>query len=296
MRLHDIVDTSRRVAEASGRREKIEHLATCIRHAPANRVETVVGYLSGEPPQGRLGIGPAMLRDANPDAAAGSPRLTIDEVHGVFEQIVEARGPGATGQRVRLLRDLLRRATAEEQSFLRRLVIGELRQGALEGLMVDAVARAAGIPARQVRRATMVSGELGPVARIALTEGSTGLSRLAIRTFRPVKPMLAQPADDIADALDRLGEAALEYKMDGARVQVHKSGGDVAVFTRRLNDVSQSVPEIVEAARGLAVREIILDGEALAFRRDGQPHPFQVTMRRFGRKTDVARLRETLPL
>src|SRR2546428_8828341 len=175
-------------------------------------------------------------------------------------------------------------------------MIGELRQGALEGLVTEAVARAAGLDSDLVRRAAMLAGDLGAVAHAALTEGAPGLARYRVEVFRPVQPMLAQAADDVLDALTQLGEAAFEYKLDGARIQVHKQGNEVRVFSRQLNDVTVAVPEVVEAARQLALREAILDGEAIALRPDGKPCPFQVTMRRFGRKLDVERLRAELPL
>ena len=177
-----------------------------------------------------------------------------------------------------------------------RLLLGELRQGALEGLMIEAIAKASALPVDDVRRAVMMAGDTGTVAKAALGEGQAGLARFAIQLFRPIKPMLAQPADDLADALGTLGRAAFEYKLDGARVQAHKAGDEVRVFSRRLNEVTAAVPEIVEAVQGLPVREAILDGEAIALRPDGWPQPFQITMRRFGRKLDVAAMRQSLPL
>jgi DNA ligase-1 len=172
-----------------------------------------------------------------------------------------------------------------------------LRQGALEGVMGDAIARAAGLPAASVRRALMVSGSLGATATAALAGGESALGGLDVELFRPLQPMLAQTAQDVADALAQLGgEASLETKLDGARVQVHRSGDDVRVFSRRLNEVTAAVPEVVEAARALPGREAILDGEVIALRADGSPHPFQVTMRRFGRRLDVETLRRELPL
>jgi DNA ligase-1 len=174
--------------------------------------------------------------------------------------------------------------------------MGELRQGALEGLVVEAVARAAGVPAGEVRRATMMAGDLPRVAVTAMTEGSAGLARFAVQLFRPVQPMLAGSAETETDALAELGEAAVEWKLDGARVQIHKSGDEVRVYSRLLNDVTLAVPEVVDAVRPLPSRELILEGEALALRPDGFPHPFQTTMTRFGRRLDVERVRETIPL
>src|SRR5207253_7388594 len=187
-------------------------------------------------------------------------------------------------------------ATEEEQDFLFRLLIGELRQGALEGLMVEAVARATALDPDGVRRAAMLAGGLGPVARATLTDGAAGLARFGLELFRPLQPMLAQAAADVVAALAQLGEAAFEYKLDGDRIQVHRAGDEVRVFSRQLNDVTVAVPEVVEAARRLPLRDVILDGEAIALRPDGTPLPFQVTMRRFGRKLDVERLRADLPL
>ncbi|MBX6323355.1 MAG: ATP-dependent DNA ligase, partial [Rhodospirillaceae bacterium] len=212
-------------------------------------------------------------------------------------QTPPAPARGGPGPPPRLVADLLGRATRAEQDFLARALLGELRQGALEGLMVEAVARAAGLPVADVRRALMVSGDLGAVARAALGEGAAGLGRFAVQLFRPLKPMLAQTADTPAAALAQLGApAAFEYKLDGARVQAHKDGETVRVFSRRLNEVTAAVPEVVEALRALPARRLILDGEAIGLRPDGLPQPFQVTMRRFGRRLEVERLRRTIPL
>jgi DNA ligase-1 len=199
-----------------------------------------------------------------------------------------------SGQRA--LGGLFARATEEEKDILVRLVLGDLRQGALEGIMAEALARAAQLPAAEVRRALMLSGILPAVARAVLTEGRDGLARFRLEMFRPLLPMLAQPSPDVEDALGRLGEAAFEYKLDGARVQVHRAGDDVRVFTRGLNDVTPAVPELVEAVRTIPASSLILDGEVLAMRPDGAPHPFQTTMRRFGRRLDVEALRAELPI
>ncbi len=296
MLLYDLVETSRRAAETTRRLEKTELLASCLRRAGPDDVPICVAYLSGEIPQGRIGIGPATLKAAWPETSASSPSLTLTVTDGYFQRVVDAAGPGSTKIRARLVRDLLQQGTREEQDFLARLLFGELRQGALEGIMTEAIASAFRVPAGDVRRALMLTGDLGAVAHAALTLGSPGLGGFGLRMFRPLKPMLAQSADRVEDALERLGIAALEWKLDGARVQVHRSGSEVRVFTRQLNDVTGTVPELVEAALGLPVQEIVLDGEALALRRDGRPLPFQLTMRRFGRKLDVPRMRAKLPL
>jgi DNA ligase-1 len=296
MDLHDIVLTSQRVAASSGRLLKIELLAGCLGRCPPAWVEAAVGALIGAPRQGRTGIGHAALRDARTAPPAGASTLTLADLDAALGRLLEVRGKGAGAERARLLHELFARATAEEQDFLARLLLGELRQGALEGLMVEAVARAAAQPVADVRRAVMMAGDLGVAAKAALGERQPGLDRFAVRLFRPIRPMLAQPVDDLEAALAALGRAALEYKLDGARVQAHKAAGDVRVFSRRLNEVTGAVPEIVEAVQRLPAREAILDGEAIALRADGRPQPFQITMRRFGRKLEVAALRGALPL
>jgi len=296
VKLQALVTTSREVAQTGGRHAKVDLLAALLKQAAPDEIETAIAALSGSPRQGRLGVGYAALRAARPEQAADRPTLALATVDATLDQVAGTRGVGSAATKDRLLRELFAQATAEEQDFLFRLLIGELRQGALEGLMVEAVARAGGLDTDVVRRAAMLAGGLGPVARAALTDGAPGLARFRLELFRPLQPMLAQPADDVADALAQLGEAAFEYKLDGARIQVHRAGDVVRVFSRQLNDVTVAVPEVVEAARRLAVRDVILDGEAIALRPDGTPLPFQVTMRRFGRKLDVDRLRAELPL
>jgi DNA ligase-1 len=212
-------------------------------------------------------------------------------------RIAGLNGKGSSEARRRELKTIFARATAPEQEFLAHLLYGELRQGALEGLMADAIARAASIPLTTVRRAVMACGDLATAATLALTEGESGIARVSFELFRAIPPMLAQPIDDPEAALARLGGAALlEYKLDGARIQVHRSGEEVRIFSRHLREITPALPEIVQVARRLPVREVILDGEALALRPDGRPHPFQTTMRRFGRKGDPAELRHELPL
>ncbi|HLB82946.1 MAG TPA: ATP-dependent DNA ligase [Gemmatimonadales bacterium] len=296
MTLHELVTTSRQVAATSGRHAKIDLLAALLKRAAADEVETAIAALSGSLRQGRLGVGYAALRAARPEPAADHPTLELAAVDAALDQVARTTGKGSAAAKDRLLRALFARATEDEQEFLFRLLIGELRQGALEGLMVEAVARATGLDPDDVRRATMLAGELSVVAHAALIDGAAGLARFRLELFRPLQPMLAQPADDVAAALVQLGEAAFEYKLDGARIQVHRAANEVRVFSRQLNDVTVAVPEVVEAARRLPLREVILDGEAIALRPDGTPLPFQQTMRRFGRKLDVERLRAELPL
>ena len=297
MLLQDLVQASAAVAAASGRLEKVRLFADLLRRLAPDEIEIVIAFLSGEPRQGRLGVGGATVWAAKDTPAAESPGLRLVDVDEAFARIAATKGVGAGTGKGEQLRDLLRRATAAEQDFLSRLLFGELRQGALEAVLADAVAHAAGIPAAALRRAVMMAGALAPVARAALLTGEAGLSAFAIRLFQPVQPMLAQPAADVGEAFERVGSAAsLEWKLDGARIQAHKQGGDVRVFSRNLRDVTAAVPEVVDALRGLDVEDAIVDGEVIALRPDGAPEPFQVTMQRFGRKLDVARMRHEIPL
>src|SRR6266568_4972179 len=296
MLLAELLAASERVAATRSHLAKIDALAECLRRLDASEIALGVAYLSGDTRQGRIGIGYASLKDALAAAPASAPRLTLAQVDETLAQLAQIKGAGSAAERQRLLAALFARATSGEQDFLARLVLGELRQGALEGIMLDAIAKAANLPAARVRAAAMRAGGLPAVAEVALTEGETSLARFALAVFQPVQPMLAQPAEDVADALERLGTAAFEWKLDGARVQAHKSGGEIRVYTRSLNEVTSAVPEVVEALRNCAARELILDGETIALRPDGAPYPFQETMRRFGRKLDVETLRATLPL
>ena len=296
MRLSALVETSARVAESSSRLQKVALLADLLGQTSPDEIETVIEFLSGSPRQGRIGIGWAAIAAARETPPAPEASLAIAEVDEAFAGIAALSGSGSARARAEALRRLFERATGGEQDFLGRLLFGELRQGALEGVLVEAVGRASKIPAANVRRAAMLAGALAPVARAALTEGASALQGLTVQPFTPVQPMLADSADGVDAALRDLGQASFEFKLDGARIQVHKSGDEVRVYTRNLRDVSAAVPEVVEAARSLGARDLILDGEAIALRNDGTPHPFQITMRRFGRKLDVETLRQTLPV
>ena len=296
MKLRELAEISGKVTRDAGRLAKIGHLAECLRRLEPEEIPIAVAYLCGELPQGKIGIGWSMLKDALAGPASDSPVLTLAETDACFETMRQTSGPGSSRWRTGILAGLMARVSETERDFLQRLVMGEMRHGALEGVMMEAVARASGLPSRAVRRAYFVNGSLGQVATVALIQGEAGLSAQQLTPGRPILPALAQPCDDVAGALGQLGTAALEYKMDGARVQVHKVGSDVAVFTRGLRDVAAAVPELIEVVAALGPREVILDGEVLAFRGDGKPRPFQTTMRRFGRKLDVAELRRELPL
>jgi DNA ligase-1 len=289
----DLVGASARVAATPSRLAKVAELAAFLRGLAPAEVEVALPYLSGDTRQGKLAVGFATLQSAR-TAPAARPELAIADVDDAFQQLRQLKGKGASGKRAALLRDLFARATAEEQDFLVRLMVGELRQGALEGIMVEAVAGAASLPAAEVRRAVAFAGAIAPVAAAALSGGK--LDAFAIRLMQPVLPMLAQPAESIPAAIESLGTALVEWKLDGARVQVHKAADEVRIYTRNLNEVTARVPEIVAAVRGIAARELILDGEAIALRADGRPHPFPVTMSRFGSQQEDERKRAELPL
>ena len=292
MLLRKVVDTSRAMSETSKRTAKVSLAAELLRQLSPEEVQPVAAYISGVTRQGKIGIGYATVRDTV-GSPAPEPTLTVLDLDQALDQLSGTRG---TREKQSVLRDVMARATEPEQRFLTALLVGELRQGALEGLMIDALAKAAGLPNERVRRAVMMAGNFAAVAKAALTEGDSALAQYDVQLFRPVQPMLAQSAEDASGALADLGEAALEFKLDGARVQVHRSGEDVRVYSRQLNDVTGAVPEIVEAVRSLPGQDLILDGEVLSLRPDGRPEPFQVTMRRFGRKLDVESLRAQQPL
>jgi len=295
--LAELVRVSADAAATRSRLEKRRLLADCLCAAGAEQAALVVSYLSGRLPQGKIGLGPSLLRDLDlPAAAVDTPILRLSEIDDAFTRLADISGKGSKQARQALLADLLACATAEERGFLFRLMLGELRQGALEGLLVDALAEASDLPKRDVRRAVMLAGDASAVAEPALRDGAAGLEAFRLEPLKPVQPMLAQPAETMAAALKTLGEAGLEYKLDGARVQIHKRGSELCIYSRRLNDVTASLPEIVEQVSALPASDLILDGEVIALRDDGRPLPFQVTMRRFGRKSYDASVREQIPL
>ena len=294
MLLAELARTSEAVAATPARGAKVGLLADGLRGAAPPEVAIAVCFLSGELRQRQIGVGYASLRERPPPAE--TPTLTVTEVDAVCAAIAARVGPGSQGERRRLLAELMGRATDAEQGFLWKLLIGELRQGALEGVMVEAIARAAGLPASDIRRGLLLRGDLATVAEVAMRDGAEGLRAFRLEVGRPLQPMLAQTADGIAAALERISPAAVEWKLDGVRTQIHRLGGEVRVFTRSLDDITPRVPELVEAVLALPVRTVVLDGELIALREDGRPYPFQVTGGRLGSKLDVDRLRRSLPL
>jgi ATP-dependent DNA ligase I len=292
--LEEVAQTSTVLTGTSSRLGKVEALASCLSRARGNEVSTAVAYLSGVLPHAPIGVGWAALREL--PASAASASLELGEVDAALRRIGETTGRGSQSARKVLLAQLFGRATEAEQRFLVRLLLGELRQGALEGVMADAVARASGVASSAIRRAAMLSGDLGAVATAAIAGDEEGLAAFRLEVLRPIQPMLAQTADDLDEALARTGRAALEWKLDGARIQAHRLGDEVRVFTRNLADVTDRVPEIVESLKALPLEAVVLDGEAIALADDGRPYPFQVTMSRFGSKADVDALRRSTPL
>lgn len=286
MKLSALVTTTEEVAATSSRLAKIDALSRLLAQADAAEIAPLVGLLLAAPRQGRLGVGwrgIAALEVAHSD----SESLTITDVDHALEQLASASGSGSTAARSGTLVTLAARSTAREWDFLTRAMLGELRTGALGGVLLDAIARASDRPAAIVRRAAMLSGDLGETALVALTRTEADLDAIGLAVGRPVLPMLASTASTPTDALEMTGEASVEFKLDGARIQVHRHGDDVGVYTRSLADITHRVPEIVEIVRALPADDLILDGETLALDEDGGPRPFQETMSRFG--ADVAR-------
>jgi DNA ligase 1 len=307
VQLIDIAGASAEVGATSARLAKIARIADLLRHAGADGdpklVAVAVSWLSGELPQRQIGVGWAALRSLPP--AADEPSLTVLQVDAAFSEIGQVAGKGSQARRAELINGLFAAATEPEQTFLRRLLGGELRQGALVGVMAEAVAKAAGIAAPTVRRAAMLGGDLPAVAASALTAGEAALEQFTLRVGQPVGPMLAQTAAGVREALERLGGTAVfEAKLDGARVQIHRAGDAVSIYTRSLDDVTERLPEVVEATLALPVTDLIADAEAIALRADGRPNRFQVTASRFGRgagggrdrSVDIAAARASQPL
>lgn len=287
MQLATVAAASADLATTSARSAKTRRLAELLRAAEASEISVLVAWLSGELTQRQIGVGWAGLRTL--PAPAPAAELTVAEVEASFDEIAAQAGPGSQGRRQLLVTKLFERATAEEQSFLRRVITGELRQGALIGVMADAIAAAADVPVADVRRAAMLSGTLPAVAMAAQLGGAAALAEFRLQLGRPIGPMLASTAASVADALQPLGRAAFEWKLDGVRLQIHRRDNDIRIFTRTLDDITARLPDVVEAVAGLPAREFVLDAEAIALRPDGRPQPFQVTSGRLAsRRRDEA--------
>jgi DNA ligase-1 len=284
MLLATLATASAELTVSSARSAKTRRLAEVLAGTedPAE-TEVVVSWLSGVLTQRQIGVGWASLRRL--PAPAGQPSLTVTEVERTFSAIGAQSGSGSQTRRQQLLIELFGRATAAEQAFLRKVITGELRQGALLGVMTDAIALAAGVPLEEIRRAAMVSGSLPAVAAAALSSGAAGLTGFQLQVGRPIGPMLAQPAASTDEALATLGEAAFEWKLDGVRIQVHRSGDQVGIFTRTLDDITARLPDVAESVRALPAAEFVLDAEAIALRPDERPLPFQDTAARLASRT-----------
>jgi DNA ligase-1 len=294
--IKDLVELSRRVGSTTKKKEKVSLLADFFRRAKGEEIALAARYLSGQLPQGRLGIGWATLQEVLHDLPVPLRSPSLIEMDRLLEGISREKGGGSSERKVGLLRDLFSSLRQEEKEFLTGLILGEVRQGALEGVALEAIAQASSLPVDRLRQSLMFSGDIGEVAQVALEEGIAGLSHFQPRLFHPLSPMLANPVEGEAEALERLGEAGFEFKIDGARIQVHKEKEEVRIFTRHLKDITDSIPEIVELARTFQFENAIFEGEAIALREDGKPLPFQITMRRFGRILDVQRLEKEIPL
>ncbi len=272
----EVVEASRLVADTSSRSRKVALLAELLRALEADEVPIVVGFLSGVPRQGRVGVGYATVygTQAPPSEV---PSLRVEDVDRAVTEIEASVGTGSSGRRRELLDAVLGQATAPEADFLRRLLTGELRQGALAGLMADAVAKAAAVPSELARRALMLSGDLTHMAQVAMTEGEPGLKRIGFEIFRPILPMLASTSANVAEAVSGFERASVEWKLDGIRIQIHRRDDEIRIYTRNLNEITETLPGIVAAVRRLPVTQAVLDGEALWMSEEG-PGSFQHTV------------------
>ncbi|MFD7459538.1 MULTISPECIES: ATP-dependent DNA ligase [unclassified Streptomyces] len=294
MLLARLAQVSREVAATSARSRKTALLAELFREAEPDDAPVVIPYLAGRLPQGRLGVGWKVL--GRPVAPAAGPTLTVREVDARLTELGKVSGPGSQAERARLVGELMGAATEEEQRFLLGLLTGEVRQGALEAVAVEGLAEATGAPPEDVRRAVMLAGSLQTVAEALLTEGPAALDRFRLTVGRPVLPMLAHSASSVAEAVGRLGACAVEEKLDGIRVQVHRDGDTVRLYTRTLDDITDRLPEVTSAALELRGSRFVLDGEVIAFDGAGRPRSFQETAGRVGSRVDVATAAEAVPV
>jgi DNA ligase-1 len=279
--LADVAATLDAVAGSGRRSEKAALLAALLGRLDPDEVEVVVGLVTGRPRQGRVGVGWRTI--ARVDVApAPVPALTVVDLDRALEQLAAVEGSGAVTARQRVLSELLGRATDAEARLVWAVLAGEMRQGALDGVVADAIARAASVPLASVRRAAMLSGDLGRAGRMAVVGGAPALDAVGLTVLVPVQPMLAATASSVTEALAELGTASVEHKLDGARIQVHRDGERVQVFTRNLNDVTGRLAQVVDAVRTMPATRLVLDGEALGIGDDGRPRRFQDTMGDFG--------------
>lgn len=284
MLLADLVATSSAVAGTRARSVKVGLLGDLLGRLDVGEIEIAVGFMIGEPRQRRLNVGWAGAWKTE-TAAADAASLTIGDVDETFTQLAEASGVGSQTARAVFLHQLFARATADEQAYIRHLIVGDMRQGALEGVVTDAIAKAAGVPLDAVRRAAMLAGNVGRTAVIALVDGIDGLGRVGLNVLQPVQPMLASTAASVGEAVEQIGRSSIEWKLDGIRIQVHRLGHQVRIFTRNLNDVTHRFPAVVGTILSLPVHSVVLDGELIGLHDDDLPRLFQETAGSFGRET-----------
>jgi DNA ligase 1 len=295
MLLSELVDTSRQVAATRSRTAKVEAIAATLRRATPDEAATVAAYLSGVLPQRRVGVSWRGLSALPPPAE--HPTLEVSDVDAALDRLSVLAGTGSAAARSAAVQALFARLTAGEQDFLRALITGEMRQGALDGVLLQAIARAADVPEPAVRRAVMLAGHSGPVARAALSGGVPALDAVGLELGRPLRPMLAASAPDVESALAQVGEDAfVDGKLDGIRLQAHRDGDDVRLFTRSLDDITERLPEVVEAVLTLGPARLVVDGEAIALDDAGRPRPFQETASRTMSSTGVEELRRRVPV
>lgn len=296
MFLSDIVEVSKKVSETTLKKKKIFLISNFLKNCCEKEISIAASYLSGEIPQGRLGIGWNILEKAISNLTVYPKPINLIEVDRVFNEISSFSGKGSLEEKIKLIRNLFSSLNDEERRFIIGLITGELRQGALEGIVIDAIAEASNIPEPLIQQAFMFSGNIGEVARISLEKGISGLSVFKPKLFQPISPMLANTAENEEEPLKRWGKAACEYKIDGARIQLHKDREEIKVFTRHLKEVTERVPEIIELVRKFPFNQAIFEGEVFAVGKDERPLPFQITMRRFGRIQEIEKIKDELPL
>jgi DNA ligase-1 len=282
MLLADLVDASARVGATRSRKVKVAALAEVLARAGPEEVGPAAAFLAGQLRQGRVGVGWGLVSAVDVEPAP-SPTLTVGDLDRAVDRLGGLSGPGSTGARTAVLAGLFGRATEAEADFLRRLLLGGLRQGALDALVIDGLAAAVGVPADVVRRAVMLDGDLSRVAVVAVTGREAGLCAIGLRLLRPVQPMLAATATDVREAIGACGLSSVEWKLDGARIQAHRDGDEVRLFTRNLNDVTARLPGVVRLVRSLPAGRLVLDGEVMGAADGERPDAFQDTMSRFGR-------------
>lgn len=296
MLLAEIAATSDALAATGSRNAKIALIADLLRALDPDEIVAATGFLIGAARQGRIGIGWAALQKVATEISADAPSLQVLDLDRALDDVQAATGQGSVAARAEILRSLFARATPREHDLMRRLITGEMLHGALEGVMVDAIAKASEIKAAVVRRAAMLAGDLRQTARIALVDGEEALAAVGLSMFRPVQPMLASSAETVAEALAITGRASVEWKLDGIRVQIHRDGDEVRIYTRNLNDITERLPDVVAIARALPCTQVLLDGEAIALDDDERPYLFQETMSEIGKKGGPQTLRAVVYL